>query len=390
MRKKIAGLVAICSMMVTLVTAQGISFNHGSWEEVKTAAQKENKLIFVDFYTTWCGPCKFMANEVFPLKQIGDFYNQHFISVKIDAEKGEGPALARKYNVSGYPTLIFTNPKEEVVYRVMGSTDPEVLITQGKIAITPGANLETLKAKYAGNTLSKEELFQYLNLVKARGDDKEAAGLFDQYFKQVDHTISPGLFKLITGYVENSDNTAFKYVEEHRKDFETVEGKEKVTKYVEGMLLAEVKYGKYASEAEYKTAKLLLKSRMTVNEKEELDLDANYCYNVQDEAGYMKYSKILVERYLWNNDFEISNVLGSIRWIKGTENLQLMKKWAERALSLKDNSLNNATVAMAYSALKDKANAVKYIDAAIAASERDKDGYINNIAALKKQITDSL
>lgn len=120
-----------------------------------------------------------------------------------------------------------------------------------------------------------------------------------------------------------------------------------------------------------------------------LDLDANYCYNTQDEAGYMKYSQQLVERYLWNNDFEISNVLGSIRWIKAPAHLELMKKWGERALALKDNSLSNATLAMAYSALKDKANALKYIDAAMASSERDKDGYINNIAGLKKQMMDS-
>ncbi|HEY9257433.1 thioredoxin family protein [Chitinophaga sp.] len=390
MRKKIAGLAAMCSMIASLASAQGINFNHGTWAEVKAAAEKEHKLIFVDFYTTWCGPCKFMANEVFPLKQIGDFYNQHFISVKIDAEKGEGPALAKKYSVGGYPTLIFTNPKEEVVYRVMGSTDPEVLITQGNIAITPGANLEALKTKFAKNEISKAELFQYVNLVKARGDDKEAASLFDQYFKQIDTKVTPELFKLITSYAGYSSNAAFQYVEAHRPAFETAVGKEKVKQYLEGILLSEVKYAKYASEAEYKAAKLLLKSRMAIDEKEELDMDANYCYNIQDEAGYMKYSELLVRRYLWNNDFDISNVLGSIRWIKDPAHLQTMTKWAERALALKDNSLNNATLAMAYNALKDKANAVKYIDAAIAASERDKDGYINNIAAMKKQITDSL
>jgi thiol-disulfide isomerase/thioredoxin len=390
MKKKIAGLAILCSTITSLACAQGINFNHGTWAEVKATAEKEHKLIFVDFYTTWCGPCKFMANEVFPLKQIGDFYNPHFISVKIDAEKGEGPALAKKYGVAGYPTLIFTNPKEEVVYRVMGSTDPEVLITQGKIAITPGANQEVLKAKFEKQQLSKAELFQYVNLVKARGDDKEAAGLFDQYFKQIDTKVTPELFRLITGYAGYSNNAAFQYVEAHRSEFETVVGKEKVKQYLEGILLPEVKYAKYASEAEYKAAKLLLKSRMTIDEKEELDMDANYCYNIQDEAGFMKYSELLVTRYLWNNDFEISNVLGSIRWIKDPAHLQTMKTWAERALALKDNSLNNATLAMAYSALKDKANALKYIDAAMAASERDKDGYINNIAGMKKQMMESL
>ncbi|SEW53985.1 thioredoxin domain-containing protein [Chitinophaga arvensicola] len=388
MRKKMISLMAIFSMLASLVSAQGIEFFHGTWAEAKAAAQKENKLIFVDFYTTWCGPCKFMSNEVFPLKQIGDFYNPRFISVKIDAEKGEGPELARKYGVSGYPTLIFTNPKEEVVYSVMGSTDPEVLITQGKIATTPMADFTAMTARYEKNELNKAELFQYLNLVKAKGDDKKAADVFAEYFKAIDHTITPDLFKLITSYVDNSDNAAFKYVEDNRAAFEKAVGKEKTAKYVDGTLLDEVKFARYESEGEYRSAKLLLKSKMTLDEEEELSLDANYAYNVQDEDGYMKYSKLLVDKYYWNNDFEISNVLGSVRWIKKEENLQLMKRWAERALSLKDNSLNNISLAMTYSALKDKTTALKYVAAALAASERDKDGYVKNIEMLKQMIVE--
>ncbi len=389
MRKKIAGIITICSLAVSLAGAQGIKFHHGAWAEVKAAAEKEHKLIFVDFYTTWCAPCKFMQNEVFPLKQIGDFYNPRFISVKIDAEKGEGPALAKKYGVAGYPTLIFTNPKEEVVYRVMGSADPEVLITQGKIATTPMADFNRMTARYEKNELNREELFQYLNLVKAKGDDKKAATVFESYFKLVDHAVTPNLFKLITSYVGNSDNAAFRFVEENREAFETAMGKEKVAAYVDKTLLAEVMYAHYNSEAEYQAAKMLLKSRLILSEKEELDLDANHCYEMKDEAGYMKYSKLLVERYYWNNDFELSNVLGSIRWVKEDKHLLVMKQWAERALLLKDNSLNNTSLAMVYNALKDKKNAMKYIEAAIAASERDKDGYANNIAMIKKQITDN-
>ena len=67
-----------------------ITFFDGSWSEALTKARTESKLIFVDAYTSWCGPCKLMSNKVFTDKKVGKFYNDNFINVKLDVEKGEG------------------------------------------------------------------------------------------------------------------------------------------------------------------------------------------------------------------------------------------------------------------------------------------------------------
>ena len=72
----------------------GIQFYHGTWKEACDKAKAENKLILVDFYTKWCGPCLNMAENVFILPFIGDFYNTNFVNMKIDAENGEGVELA--------------------------------------------------------------------------------------------------------------------------------------------------------------------------------------------------------------------------------------------------------------------------------------------------------
>src|SRR4249920_624876 len=61
----------------------GIRFDHEhNWSQILAQAKKENKLIFVDAFTTWCGPCRFMSKNIFPLKEVGDFYNEHFIMLK--------------------------------------------------------------------------------------------------------------------------------------------------------------------------------------------------------------------------------------------------------------------------------------------------------------------
>lgn len=102
--------------------AQGITFESGSWKEVISKAKKEKKPIYLDVYTTWCGPCKMMAAKIFPEKEAGEKYNALFINYKIDAEKGEGIEIAKKYKVNGYPTNLYINPEnEEVIYRAMGA-----------------------------------------------------------------------------------------------------------------------------------------------------------------------------------------------------------------------------------------------------------------------------
>lgn len=80
------------------------------WDEALAKAKAENKLVFMDCYTSWCGPCKWMATEIFPQKEAGDYFNPKFISVKYDMEKGEGLKLKDKYKPSGYPTFFIIRP----------------------------------------------------------------------------------------------------------------------------------------------------------------------------------------------------------------------------------------------------------------------------------------
>ena len=108
--------------------AQGVEFRDLTFRQALEQAQKEGKLVFMDCYTSWCGPCKMMSSKVFPDKQAGDFFNPRFISLKIDMEKGEGKELAQKWNISAFPTYLILNPQGEVVYTSRGYIPVEELI----------------------------------------------------------------------------------------------------------------------------------------------------------------------------------------------------------------------------------------------------------------------
>jgi thiol:disulfide interchange protein len=114
---------------------EGIQFFQGTWEEAKAKAKAENKIIFVDAYAVWCGPCKWMDVHVFSDERVGAFFNEHFISYKFDMEKGEGPDFARTYAVRGYPTLLFVAGDGKEVHRTMGSRSIETLIELGEEAL---------------------------------------------------------------------------------------------------------------------------------------------------------------------------------------------------------------------------------------------------------------
>ena len=74
----------------TLPVQSQVVFEETGIKAVFQKAREENKLVFMDCYTSWCGPCKNMLNNVFTLAEAGEFMNEEFVCVKYDMEKGEG------------------------------------------------------------------------------------------------------------------------------------------------------------------------------------------------------------------------------------------------------------------------------------------------------------
>jgi thioredoxin 1 len=113
-------------------TADGVHFQKGNWQQALDLAKKENKLVFLDIYATWCGPCKQLKKYTFADKSAGEFFNKNFVNMALDGEQEEGAALAQKFRIEAYPTLMFVTPEGELITKSPGFRTAPDLINLGK------------------------------------------------------------------------------------------------------------------------------------------------------------------------------------------------------------------------------------------------------------------
>lgn len=161
MKKYLVLLILVCIPLSMMSQTKGTIFEKGTFAQALAKARQENKNVFVDCYTQWCGPCHFMSTDVFPLDSIGNFMNPKFVSIKIDMEHGEGPALQKKFDVRAYPTFIIFNGDGNEVGRFLGSAVGQDFYTKVNMALKGVKNVdkevEKLKKKEIAKVQSQSE-----------------------------------------------------------------------------------------------------------------------------------------------------------------------------------------------------------------------------------------
>jgi thiol-disulfide isomerase/thioredoxin len=171
--------------------AGGIDFLHDKkWNEILTQAKKENKLIFLDAYASWCGPCKYMQSDVFTDMAVGYYYNKYFINIKMDMEEGEGVALAEQLGVRSYPTLLFINGDGQVVHKKIGSMEAGEFLQLGEDALNPKRQFYTSREKALTGDLSAEDFHQWIHDATEMEEDVDS--VITAYLQK---TKSPGMNK---------------------------------------------------------------------------------------------------------------------------------------------------------------------------------------------------
>lgn len=125
-------IIVLLLIFAKISFAEDVVFSLGTYQEILDKAKSENKTIMIDFITDWCKWCVETDRKVYTNNEVSAFANSHQINWKIDAEKGEGPELAKKYGIKGFPTIVFANSDGTEIDRIYGYLPAEQFLLKMK------------------------------------------------------------------------------------------------------------------------------------------------------------------------------------------------------------------------------------------------------------------
>ena len=227
-------LIVIC-MLLQLPTfgQEGTKFRELTFKEALAAAKKEGKLVFVDCYTSWCEPCRDMAEKVFPQKEAGDYFNPRFVCVKYDMEKGEGEELAKRFEVRAYPTFLIVRPDGTAQHKIVGGSDLKAFIAQVEEGLDEKKNLLFLNEAYERGGMDTHQLMAYYSaLTKAEEEraDQVRSELWKKLTEQEKTTAE--YWSLIANETSQPGTPEFDFMLGHLAELRQNVGREQVDEFV--------------------------------------------------------------------------------------------------------------------------------------------------------------
>lgn len=328
-------LVALLALTFSLNTlsAQGIEFFHGTWAEAIEKAKTEERLIFVDAFASWCGPCKRMSSQTFPDPKAGEFFNANFVNLKIDMEKPENSEFAGKYPVNSYPTLMFIDATGKVVLKEVGAKGVDQLLETGRKALGKNDKSMDFEKKYTEGDRDPKMLFDYVRSLNAAG--KSSLKITNEYLNtQKDLTTEFNLKFILEGAVD-ADSRVFDLLVKNRDKVVAVTSEDAVNARVEKACKNTV-----TKAIEFKNKTLLdeAKAKMKAGNPSRAtafgyESDMNYAKAVKDPSMFLKTARAYQKTEVKSNSAKLHDlVVGLMRAFP--EDKKVLKQaeiWAKSA-----------------------------------------------------------
>ena len=345
--KRVIFIIVISIFFINNTKAQGINFSHDLYECIKKA-KKENKLVFVDFYTSWCGPCKSLAKNIFPQSKVGDYFNPRFINCKIQCDdKGVGEKLSKKYEIVAYPTLMFIDGEGNIIHSMAGAPGADGLINFAKEACQP-MNLVVLEKRFKSGDRSEKIVRTYFEKMKAAYRTVKASRDFKQYFNTLsdDKKCSELSYVLIKLMGITPFTPIFEYFENNQSKYYKYASKEMVQKFISSSYLSYLLGLQRSNIKEYEIAKQkFIKKKKTYCKEYLAYLNIYETTFKEDLKGqvlvdeYSKRGTQFLNKYGYKPNYVLSlvSLLGNLSWGKD-QSLDGIT-WIEKLLS-KDRNPN--------------------------------------------------
>lgn len=366
-----------------------IHFEHTTFAEIQAKAKAENKMIMMDAVTSWCGPCKWMAKNIFTTDTAAEFYNKNFICAKIDMEKGEGIDLAKKYNVGCYPTYLFIDHNGKLIHRMSGSMYAKQFVELGTDAMNPGKQFASMQKQYESGQAAPDKMAEY---ILARTNScmpvKEELANYFSTQKESDLLLERNwsLMNQCAMYI-GSESREWKYLIDQYDVFAKQYGSKNVDKFIQNGYSSNLQSRiKEKNIPEYnKTKEEILKKNFPFTEQLLLKTDMSLYTSTGDWKNYAQTAVNYIEKYA-KDDY---NTLNNISWtfyekISDKELLLKAEEWVKHSTELQPGYFNYDTYAAVLYKLGKKSEAEATAKKAIELAKQEGQDYKGTAELLDK------
>lgn len=265
----------------------------------RTAAQ-ERKLLIIDFYTTWCAPCKVLDKTIFRNDSVAARIGQDFVVLRYDAERDTPHHLSLKHHIASYPTTIVMNADGKLIRKMYGLGSGISLLENYLNLLQESRSLDSQQIYLSGySPIVDESLYPafYKRYVRRIADIKP--GDLSEYWK--DHHPDNEVGFDIFAYFGRAPKEIVDYFLAHKTTFESQFGQADVT-FVIANLVSErfSKAIKEKSEAGYKAAIEFAATHLTAREQEiyiqAYELEMNMALGRWDRAASIVKERIRLKK----------------------------------------------------------------------------------------------
>lgn len=365
----------------------GINFVEMPFDELLAVAKKEDKVIFIDAYTTWCGPCKMMAAKVFPDAKVGEVYNERFINAKFDMEKGEGPGLARRYSVMAYPTYLFVDGNGDIVHKGIGYIPQEEFLALADAA-AGDSNLGAMNKRYDGGDRSAQFLAEYSQVLTDVYEQEKSNKVSGEYLDTQEDWSSAETMELLIANPGELGGKRMKYLMANSDKAMEIAGTSSFVMTMQQAIIGH--YMKESGERKLPEVAAIANTYKQYGGGMTQRLIDHYtmlrAQQMQDNEAYVPAAI----KYYGTYGSESAMELNSAAWtiFESSDNEDHLKQalaWAKKSVEMSPGYANMDTLAWLYNKTGDKKMAKKTAKAAIELAKKDGQDYSETAKILEEE-----
>jgi len=367
MKKFVSGLFLFSTLAV--FAQEAIQFQELPFKELVAKAKKDNKIVFIDAYASWCGPCKMMERNVFTKKSVGDYYNSNFVNARFDMEKGEGREIAAKYGVRSYPTYLFLNGDGELVSQNFGYMEESMFLTMAQDINSPNNKKGSLKERFAKGEKDPEFLINIMKL-NSSSDFDFAKKASERYFENKKKTeeFTKDDVGLLFFFLKSTEDKNYNVFTERKAEIIKFLPEETYKEFDNQMKLAKVVELSVDTQNKTINSEYFMKTAEPLVGKHDAEVKLNQTKlsYYEQNANFPEYEKAALAYYRNTEAFEPNELLKAA-WIfsehiKTQSSLKKAAEWAEKSVMRGETSENTYILAKLYSLTGKKDMAKTYAE----------------------------